>query len=65
MVTMSDPAGRGDWADRWRLESEKTVDQMYKMTSLASLGMMGRYTGDPAIDGILSAYMAPPSMGVA
>jgi hypothetical protein len=63
VALMSDPGGRGDWRDRWRLEQEKTVDQMYKMTSLSSLKQQGLLTGDPEIDGILTQYMAGPSMG--
>lgn len=63
LALMSDPAERGEWRDRFRLESEKTADQSYKMTSLDSLNMQGAWTGDPEIDAIIALYVAPPESG--
>jgi hypothetical protein len=62
---MSDPEGRADLRDAWRIESQKTADQAYKMTPLSSLKLTGAATGDPEIDGILMGFMAPAAMGVA
>jgi hypothetical protein len=64
LAEMGDPAGRDDLRSGWRLEQEKTVDQMYKKTALSSLGMIGKWTGDPEIDGILAMYVTSASMGI-
>lgn len=58
---MGRPADREDWANRYRIEMEKTGDQQYKMTSLDKLGLSGAWTGDPYIDGILAMFVATRS----
>lgn len=63
LAPMGNAATRSDWRDRHRLEQEKTDDQMYKLSPLAALGNTGNITGDPEIDGILTSYMAPATMG--
>lgn len=51
---------------RWRLISEKTRDQEYKLADLSTRGAansriaVGSLTGDPAIDNILILFMRPP-----
>lgn len=64
LAPMGNPAMRSDWRDRYRLEQEKTDDQMYKMSPLAAMGNTGNFTGDPEIDGILVSFMSPAAMGV-
>jgi len=64
LSTLANPDDRASWRDLWRLESEKTADQSYKMTSLDRLGMQGYVTGDPEIDGIINLFRAPASIGV-
>lgn len=62
---LSDAAGRRGRMHGHRVEQEKTRDQSYKMTSLATLGATGAWTGDPEIDGILAMYVAPSRSGFA
>lgn len=53
---------QSDYYDRFLITQEKTADQSYTKASLASYGHVGAWTGDPHIDGILSQFVAPPSV---
>ncbi len=41
----------------------RTREQSITMSSLSTLGITGGYTGDPAIDELLSLYVATPGIG--
>jgi hypothetical protein len=61
---------REDAQKRWRLLSETTRDQSYKLSPIAGSGgahvaAAGYLSGDPAIDNILIQYLRPPAMGAA
>lgn len=62
---IADASLREDLRARWRIEQEKTRDQMIKLTSLKDAGQLGAWTGDPEIDGIIAMYAAPSASGFA
>jgi hypothetical protein len=60
---IADTSLREDLRARWRVEQEKTRDQMVKLTSLKDAGQLGAWTGDPELDGIIAMYVAPSASG--
>lgn len=67
---ITDCDGREDAQRRWRLLSEKTSEQSYRLADLSgregsSHVAVGSFTGDPEIDTLLVQYMRPPAMGSA
>ena len=60
---LADTSLREDLRARWRIEQEKTRDQMIKLGSLKDAGQVGAWTGDPELDGIIAMYVAPSATG--
>lgn len=56
---------RDDYYDRWLVTSEKTADQSYTKSSLATYGHVGAWTGDPHIDGIIARFVTPDDVSTA
>lgn len=59
---------REDAMRRWRLVTERTRDQEYKLADLSTRGAannriaIGSLTGDPEIDNIIIMFMRPPAI---
>lgn len=66
LPTATDPDA-ADAANAWRLTELRTRDQTIKWANPSDLQApgTGAFTGDPAIDGILILFTAPPALGAA
>jgi hypothetical protein len=65
---LTDSDARDDVRNRWRLVSETTREQSYKLGEGSGRGgahhtVFGALTGDPEIDNTLIMFMRPPRMG--
>ena len=69
LYKLTDVDKREDAQRRWRLLSETTRDQSYKLNQLSGstggVGGAGWLSGDPAIDNIIIRYLRPISLGAA